>query len=202
MRRAQHLSLVVSTIVALAALSACVSPAAQTPPSVATIAPTATVPPAADAVDADVVANIGIHPDQIDLDTQGLPYAWQANAVAGTPYDASQPPGPSGLPDHIQINFGVTDPAQAPPQDPILYIIPVTAYQDLWEAAGSTSVTDMVNAIYQQMVTNPDPAPISGLPVLPYEQAVGVNDIAVQVGETRTDRRQRRQGWLPLRRPF
>ncbi len=174
-----YLNLIAMTIATLAVLAACVSPTVPTPPSASTVAPVATVSPADD--DANVVADLGIHPDQIGLDTQGLPYAWQANAVAGTPYDASQPPGPMGLPDHIQINFGGTDPTQVQPQDPILYIIPVTPYQELWETAGSTSVTDMVNAIYRQMVTNPNPAPISGLPVLPYEQAVGVNDIAVQV---------------------
>ena len=62
----------------------------------------------------------------VSLDTQGLPYSWQANEVPATPYDASQPPGPKGLPQHVQINFGVTDPSQQQPGDPIMYIIPVT----------------------------------------------------------------------------
>ena len=53
-----------------------------------------------------------IQPQQVSIDTQGLPYSWQANLVPETPYDASQPPGPMGLPEHIEINFGVTDPAR------------------------------------------------------------------------------------------
>jgi heat shock protein HslJ len=129
-----------------------------------------------------LAASIGIQPSQIGLSTEGLPYSWQANLVAGTPYDESQPPGPSGLPDHIQINFGVTDAAQVQPQDPIVYIVPVDAYQDLWDAAGNSAVTDMINAIYWQMTVNPYPAPTSGMPALPYEQVVGTNDLAVQVG--------------------
>ena len=52
-----------------------------------------------------------IQPQQVSIDTQGLPYSWQPNLVPATPYDASQPPGPTGLPEHIEINFGVTDPA-------------------------------------------------------------------------------------------
>src|SRR4051812_9549178 len=51
-------------------------------------------------------SEVGIAPQDIHLDTQGLPYSWQANVVAATPYDASQAPGPQGLPEHIEINFG------------------------------------------------------------------------------------------------
>ena len=39
-----------------------------------------------------------IQPQQVSIDTQGLPYSWQANLVPETPYDTSQPPGPMGLP--------------------------------------------------------------------------------------------------------
>ena len=39
-----------------------------------------------------------MQPQQVSIDTQGLPYSWQANLVPETPYDASQPPGPKGLP--------------------------------------------------------------------------------------------------------
>ena len=43
-----------------------------------------------------------IKPQQVSIDTQGLPYSWQANLVPATPYDASQPPGPMGLPQHMR----------------------------------------------------------------------------------------------------
>ena len=82
-----------------------------------------------------------IQPQQVSIDTQGLPYSWQANLVPATPYDASQPPGPMGMPEHIEINFGVTDPADRQPGDPIMYIIPVTAYEQMWDPAGNPSVT-------------------------------------------------------------
>ena len=39
-----------------------------------------------------------IQPQQVSIDTQGLPYSWQANLAPETPYDASQPPGPMGMP--------------------------------------------------------------------------------------------------------
>ena len=78
----------------------------------------------------------GLQASQIQLDTQGLPYSWQATAMPATPYDASQPPGPTGLPAHILITFGVTNPADRRPGDPVMYIIPVAAYEQLWEQAG------------------------------------------------------------------
>jgi heat shock protein HslJ len=129
----------------------------------------------------EITALIGLNPGQIGLNTQGLPYPWQANVVPGTPYDASQPPGPMGLPDHIQINFGTMDPANRQPTDPVMYIIPVDAYRQLWDAADNESVSNMVDAIYQKTVALPYPPETSGMPALPYEVVVGVNDIAVQV---------------------
>jgi uncharacterized protein YraI len=135
------------------------------------------------AADVEVVTNVGINPNQVSLNTQGLPYPWQANAVAGTPYDASQPPGPMGLPDHIQINFGTTEPDQRQPQDPIMYIIPVDAYKNLWDAAQDGSVTQTIDGIFQLTKEIPYPPPASGLPTLPFKEIAGFNDLSVQVDE-------------------
>jgi hypothetical protein len=120
----------------------------------------------------------------ISLDTQGLPYSWQANDVPATPYDASMPPGATGLPEHIQINFGVTDPQDRQPIDPIMYIIPVTAYEQLWDTAGDPYVSTMMTHIYSSTVALQNPPPTRGMPALPPETQVttAVNDLAVQIG--------------------
>lgn len=124
-----------------------------------------------------------ILPDQIGLDTQGLPYSWQAVVVPATPYDESMPPGPTGLPTHIEILFGVTDPAQVQPGDPIMYIIPVNPYRVKWENAGNDAVTRTIQEIQRLNFVLPLPAPTSGFPALPFEQVgAGYNDLAVQVG--------------------
>jgi hypothetical protein len=169
---------IMALLVALAACQPLIEPAL---PSAAAPTPTAEQSVTPDAGDPELSAASGLDPGQIALDTQGLPYPWQANAVAGAPYDNSQPPGPMGLPDHIQVNFGTLDPAQVQPTDPILYIVPVVAYQELWETAGNETVTQRIDAIYRQTVTNPTPPPTAGLPALPMERVAGVNDIAVQV---------------------
>ncbi len=127
-------------------------------------------------------SSLSIRPQDISLDTQGLPYSWQPVVVPATPYDASMPPGPVGLPEHIEILFGVTDPADRQPGDPIMYIISVNAYRAEWDAAGNPSVSKAIDAIEQYAYALPNPAPTSGMPVLPSEQVAGYNDLAVQVG--------------------
>jgi hypothetical protein len=123
-------------------------------------------------------------PGEVTLDTQGLPWSWQANLVRATPYTADQPPGPTGLPEHIEINFGVIDPADRMPGDPIMYIIPVDAYRQMWDEAGNPHVTSTIDRIFQWTVALQSPPPTAGLPALPPEEVTGVNDLAVQIART------------------
>ncbi len=129
-----------------------------------------------------------ITPEQISLDVQDLPYTWQAVAVPGTPYDESQPPGPMGLPDHIQIQFTESgSEGEQAGTAPIMYIIPVNAYRQLWESNANSAVSSTMAAIEAYVNTLPSPAPTSGTPVLPYEQVTGANDLAVKFERTPTD---------------
>ena len=123
-----------------------------------------------------------LDPSQISLDTGDLPYSWQPVVIEGTLYDASMPPGPVGLPTHIEILFGVTDPADRQPGSPIMYIIPANPYRNLWDDAGNDAVTRTMQEIQQlnfMLVTQAT----SGYPALPFEEIGGVNDLAVQVGK-------------------
>ena len=122
---------------------------------------------------------IVLSPDMVSLDTQGLPYSYQPVYVAETPYDESSPPGPVGMPAHIEVLLGVTDPADRQPSDPIMYIIPVEAYEAMWEANGNESVTTTMDRIALQTYLLPQPASTTGMPVLPYEEP-GAN-FSVQV---------------------
>ena len=85
---------------AVAVLTAC--GAESTPVPVTTqgggdlASPTETIRPRLAATQtADNLVCVGIPVYTVQLDTMGLPYPWQPNCVAATPYDASQPPGPS-----------------------------------------------------------------------------------------------------------
>jgi uncharacterized protein YraI/heat shock protein HslJ len=127
-----------------------------------------------------VVACPVVEPAYIRIDTQGLPYFWQANSVPGTPYDNSVPPGAVGLPQHIQVNFGVVNPQDRVPGDPIIYILPVDEYEQLWNQAGDDSVSLRIEQLQEMIAEQPEPFPTSGLPVLPFEEVTGVNDLAVQ----------------------
>jgi heat shock protein HslJ/uncharacterized protein YraI len=123
---------------------------------------------------------VGIDMQSWALDTIGLPYSWKANCLPATSYDATQPPTPTGLPEHAQINFGVTNPADRKPGDPIVYVIPVNAYELLWESSGNTDVTNSIEQLQKLLVDQPDPIPANGMPILPYEEVAGVNDLSAQ----------------------
>ena len=122
----------------------------------------------------------GVELRSVTIDTFGLPYSWVANCLPGNAYDATQPPTPVGLPEHVQINFGVTHPADRQFGDPILYIIPVEAYIELWESAGDSSVAESIAQLKSLLSGQPEPVPASSIPVLPYEEVSGVVDIGVQ----------------------
>ena len=165
-------------------------PQAAAKPTAEPAKPTAAPAPAATVTTTVAITSTTtgmIQPQQVSIDTQGLPYSWQANLVPATPYDASQPPGPKGLPQHIEINFGVTDPKMQQPGDPIMYIIPVDAYRQMWDQAGNPSVSSTISKIYTWTIVLQSPPPTSGLPALPPEKITGVNDLAVQIGRAKSD---------------
>jgi len=174
----------------VAALAACTqeAPAAVPTEAVATV-PAANEPAdnygmVAAVIDPDLVAAAGLHPDMIYLDTQGLPYSWQPVLVPAKPYDASQPPGPTGLPAHIEILFGVTDPAERQPTDPIMYIIPVDAYRAMWDEGGNPSVSTTIDNIFTRTIDLDQPVPDQNYAALPTEETIGAQDVAVQLDRT------------------
>jgi hypothetical protein len=114
--------------------------------------------------------------NSMSIDTMGLPYSWQANRVEATAYDNSQPPGAMGLPEHIQVNFGVTDPADVQFGDPILYIIPVEEYKQLWDEAGNTAVSNNLNNLESILKDKPD-LNTASLSALPYEAYVSIGAV-------------------------
>jgi heat shock protein HslJ len=82
----------------------------------------------------------------------------------------------------MEILFGVTNPAERQPNDPIMYIIPVNAYREMWDEAGNSSVSERIDMIELYSFALPAPAPTSGMPALPPESIGGsVNDLAVQL---------------------
>lgn len=165
-----------------------VAPPAETPTEVALeVAPTplpevTLALPAPAPADPALVASIGIDPAQLSLNTQGLPIVWRANAVPGTPYTVGDDGVASGLPDHIQVNFGTLDPAQRTPADPVLFVIPVEAYRALWNGAEDGSLDVTLRGIFERSMTLPQPPPLRNLPALPAEVTAGRQDFATQVG--------------------
>ena len=166
-------------------LAGCAQPPVQPAPT-PTPEPTAAIPtPTQEAATPTVPAassDIGLSPADISLDGQGLVERWQAVAVPATPYDNMHAPGPSGLPAHIQVLFnGVTDPRKRPPGDPVIYIIPVEAYRQMWDEHESRAVSDELRKIDEYIQQLPEPSPVRGMPVLPLEETFGINDFVTQL---------------------
>ena len=115
----------------------------------------------------------------IQLDAQGMAVSWSWQVVAERPYDQSMPPGPVGLPAHIEILFDVADPAEHLPGDPILYLIPVEAYQQMWDEAGNTAVADALAQISDRTYITNAPGAVAALP---FEEIRGVQDLTAQLG--------------------
>ncbi len=122
----------------------------------------------------------GIDPETVSIDTQDLYENYLAECVLATAYDKSMPPTTIGLPDNIQVYFDPLETQERQPGDPILYIVPVAEYIALWQANGNQSVAESVLALKELLETKPEPIPTSGLPILPYEEVMGVPDIQVQ----------------------
>jgi hypothetical protein len=150
------------------------TPTPMPPAVVATALPTVVVQPIAPVSSFCATVN----PAWISLNTSGLNYSWQANCVPAAPYDQSQPPGPKGLPEHIEINFGVTNPADKQPGDPVIYIIPAADYQALWHEAGNDSITQTMDA--QKAMLAAKSMPFDDVGILPMEEVGGVLDLSVQ----------------------
>jgi len=129
----------------------------------------------------EAACDAGIDPDNVTIDILNLPHEIvQINCVPGTPYDNSQTSGPEGLPNHIEVNFDVNDPTSKKPGDPVIYIIPIQEYQELWEQNSDLSVTETYSQVLSLLQARPDPIPTNGMPILPFEEVRGTNDLVTQ----------------------
>jgi heat shock protein HslJ len=133
--------------------------------------------PASAQVDsAGSIQGAGIDVNSVSIDTRGLYPSFQTSLALSTPYDNTQPSGAKGLPEHIQVNFGGAGMLET---SPTIYIVPIDAYEKLWETAGDPAVAGTVAKLGSLLAEKPEFAPF-GMPVLPFERVSGVNDLAVQ----------------------
>lgn len=114
---------------------------------------------------------VGIEPGQIALDTQGLFSSWTAYKEPAT----SNESGMTGLPEHIVITFDGADPANRQSDDTILYIIPVTAYKEMWEATGVSCITNTLDELFAWLSGEGAYHFANGMTLLPFEEITGIN---------------------------
>lgn len=115
---------------------------------------------------------------QVSLEVDGVADSWEWADIEATPYDNSSPPGPMGLPNHVEIAFNGTQPGSRGPGEPVIFVIPVDAYEELWNEAGDSTVTTRLEQIREVIALGEVPS--TGVPTLPMEESAGFNDLAVQ----------------------
>lgn len=114
--------------------------------------------------------NAGLTSENISFDDQGLANEVKGISMEALPYDTSQPPGPTGWPEHVVFLF---DGAER------LRIYSVKAYEDLWNAAGNPTISNNITQLRTVLSKRPG-LPQNPLPFLPPIYAY--NDLAAQIG--------------------
>ena len=180
-RRLAHRAYAIAAILLillLLATSCAPAPASPQAPAPTPVQPTPTSAP----TPAPTSAPASTASLPVTVDGMGLVKSWQAVQAPGTPFDTMHAPGPSGLPPHVQILFdGISEPRQRPSGAPVVYIIPIEAYRQMWEQNESVIVPDLLDKIEQIIAQPPMPRPVRGAPVLPLEETYGVNDFVTQM---------------------
>jgi hypothetical protein len=115
---------------------------------------------------------------RVEMDTAGVADSWEWATIPPTAYNASEAPGPVGLPDHVEIAFNGTAPADRGPGEPVIYVIPIDDYEQLWNDAGDSTITDRLAQLRDIIASGEVPS--SGIQALPVEEASAFNDLAVQ----------------------
>jgi len=195
----KHFSLLLCIIALCATLIACqaVTDPTTTPEPVeeaATTVPEPTNEPSAEAVAEEVPPQptdrpvvepptpeqAGVLPtDHFYIDATGLAATWGHTIDQGTTLDLNYPPGNNGIPPHIVVSFGGPDERADQPTSFNLFeaqgrILPVEAYIDMYEAAGSDSITTQIETLTAILEERPETIEgrIPVLPDIPAQQVV------------------------------
>lgn len=129
---------------------------------------------------------VTLAPDQIRVDSTSLPVSWQVVVVPETSQEARYRPGVYGLPEHIEFRFSALGGEPWRQGDPVMYIIPLEAYQELWQENGSPTVTRIIEKLRERIASFSHQSPTitypAHNPTLPDERTLGrANDIAVHL---------------------
>ena len=128
----------------------------------------------------------GIDPANVSLQNGVLGDA-QIALVPEQPYNNTNGPRVYGLPAHIEITFGETPEPSYFGQYPILTIIPIEEYNQMWADNGDPIIGTIFAAIQDLIANPPAQAPTSQLPVLPLDAVQAVIDLVAQFKPLETD---------------
>lgn len=95
-------------------------------------------------------------PEEVFLGLQGLASSYRWQLVIATPYDDCCAPTPTGMPAHLVVTFNGQDPASAAGEDgPILYVLPISAYQRQWASSGDDTIIEQAETLRELLHRRP-----------------------------------------------
>jgi len=114
------------------------------------------------------------------INTTELPSSLRLICVLATPYDNNSPAGPTGPPQHVEIDIALPDPPTVQTGAPILNITSVVDYERLRADSGDPDLSRVIQQVHALLAHRLVPIPTVGMPVLPFERVDGTSDLAFQ----------------------
>ena len=131
-----------------------------------------------------LAGTVGISPADISLDITGIAESWQAYVVQEQFYRDSMSAGLVGLPEHVLITFNGRTPQHLKSSDPLLMIVPVAAYEEMYRPNNDQPITRVMNQIGSMAYNLEQLSPTTSVPVLPLEnESGGTYDLAVSTAK-------------------
>jgi hypothetical protein len=121
----------------------------------------------------------GLKPDAVKIDYAVFPIA-EIQLIPKQPFDNTSGPHVKGLPEHIRIAFGEDNGVDYPFVQPVLTIIPVKDYSQMWLDSGFEIVSEHFSAIQTLIGNPPAEPPVARVPVLPLDAAPATIDLVSQ----------------------
>lgn len=127
-----------------------------------------------------------LDPGQVNLISDPLP-PFFVQRIENEPFDNASGPMVKGMPAHFRITFGDEITERYPFGQPVITIIPIEEYRQMWRENGMTVVDEQFTAILNLIDYRPAETPTMQVPVLPLDAVQATIDMVSQFQYLETD---------------
>ncbi len=127
-----------------------------------------------------------LEPGHVNLISDPLPPSIVLK-IENEPFDNASGPMVKGMPTHLRITFGDEIVERYPFGQPVITIIPIEEYRQMWRENGMTVVDEQFTAIQNLVQNMPAETPTRQVPVLPLDAVQATIDMVSQFQYLETD---------------